>query len=78
MKAPKKKELGPPDSFHLSAAVGWLELGNPAEAEKELDGIGAAMQKLFAVQEVRWMILAEQRDWQRAFEVAQGITQIRP
>jgi hypothetical protein len=28
--------LDPPDTFHLSAAIGWLELGNWQEANEEL------------------------------------------
>jgi hypothetical protein len=31
--------LQPPDSHHLNAAVGWLELGNDIEATEELDKI---------------------------------------
>ncbi len=30
------KPLEPPDSFHLEAAMGWLELGNHLEANEEL------------------------------------------
>ena len=33
------KGLEPPDSIHLQAAQGWLELGNHLEADKELDEI---------------------------------------
>ena len=33
------KPLEPPDSFHLLAAQGWLELGNHVEANEELDKI---------------------------------------
>ena len=36
---PRMKSLGPPDSHHLSAAIGWLELGNVAEAGAELEKI---------------------------------------
>ena len=37
------KPLEPPDSFHLEAAVGWLELGNHLEANEELDQITASL-----------------------------------
>jgi len=33
------KPLSPPDSHHLSAATGWLELGNWQEANEELEEI---------------------------------------
>jgi hypothetical protein len=31
------KPLEPPDSIHLEAAQGWLELGNHIEADEELE-----------------------------------------
>ena len=31
------KPLEPPDSLHLQAAQGWLELGNHIEANEELE-----------------------------------------
>jgi hypothetical protein len=31
--------LEPPDSIHLQAAQGWLDLGNPIEANEELEKI---------------------------------------
>ena len=33
------KNLEPPDSLHLSAAEGWLGLGNQVEAFEELEKI---------------------------------------
>jgi hypothetical protein len=32
--------LEPPDSTHLQAAQGWLDLGNHIEANEELEEIG--------------------------------------
>ena len=31
--------LHPPDGFHVQVAQGWLELGNPIEADAELGKI---------------------------------------
>ena len=38
------KPLEPPDSHHLSAAIGWLGLGNVAEAGAELEKIAPQFQ----------------------------------
>ena len=35
----KIRPLAPPDSHHLLAAQGWLELGNHLEANAELEQI---------------------------------------
>jgi hypothetical protein len=37
------KPLEPPDSLHLEAAEGWLELGNHLEANEELENITPQM-----------------------------------
>ncbi len=70
--------LAPPDSFHLAAAQGWLELGNTAEAAFELDKIPAGLQRHFSVLDVRWMLLAEQREWAQALEIAGDMVQVCP
>ena len=36
------KPLAPPDTHHLRAALGWLELGNHVEANAELEQITRA------------------------------------
>ena len=36
------KPLQPPDTFHLLAAQGWMELGNHEEANEELELIDAS------------------------------------
>ncbi len=35
------RPVAPPDSLHLQAAQGWLELGNHIEANEELENIVA-------------------------------------
>ena len=64
--------LGPPDSHHLDAAVGWLGLGCTAEARAELDSIAAAQQKHPAVLEARWTLCAREERWGEALEIAQA------
>ena len=70
--------LEPPDTHHLSAAIGWLELGNPAEAEAELGKVNPACQQHPDVLEVRWLLCAEQRDWPAALTAARAILQAAP
>ncbi|MDB6067345.1 MAG: hypothetical protein JWR26_3553 [Pedosphaera sp.] len=70
--------LEPPHCFSLSAAVGWIELGNPAEAAAELDGIPAELQKNPAVLDVRWAICAEEKDWTGGFSVATALMDVAP
>lgn len=55
--------LNPPDSIHLEAAQGWLELGNHEEAFEELERIDAPLRAHPDVLEVRWDIYAEVENW---------------
>jgi hypothetical protein len=40
------KPLQPPDSHHVHAALGWLELGNHIEADAELDNIDGPLRRI--------------------------------
>jgi hypothetical protein len=62
--------LMPPDTHHLSAAMGWRELGNPSEAANEIARISPAFVNHPDVLEVRWEICAAQKSWDAALEVA--------
>ena len=64
------RSLEPPDSFHLEAAQGWLELGNPIEAEKELDRIAPQLRDHPHVLVVHWLVCAKAEKWSVAFEIA--------
>lgn len=68
----------PPDSFHLSAAVGWLELGNPAEAGEEIARISPALLDHPDVLEVRWDVCASGRSWDAAHAVAEALVRTAP
>ena len=48
------QKLEPPDTHCFSAAIGWLELGNLAEAKAELAQISPAQQEHPDVLEARW------------------------
>jgi tetratricopeptide (TPR) repeat protein len=72
------KTLEPPDRFRLSAAEGWLELGNLAEAQTELEQISAPLQDHPDVLEVRWEWLAVQHRWQEALEAGRRLLELAP
>ncbi len=71
-------KLEPPDSHHLRAAVGWMELGNPTEAGEELARISEANVEHPAVLEVRWELCASTRSWEAAFAVAEALVRVAP
>ena len=70
--------LEPPDSHHLRAAIGWIELGNGLEATDELEQITVALRSHPDVLEVRWRIGAQAKQWERCIELATALTQITP
>ena len=74
-----KASLQPPDSHHLQAAQGWIELGNPQEANKELDGIRPSLQTQHPeVLKVRWTIYVQTKQFQSALEVAKNLSALIP
>lgn len=60
----RRKPFSSPDSHHLRAAQGWLELGNHLEADKELDEITPQLRTHPDVLEVRWHIYAHAEKWE--------------
>jgi tetratricopeptide (TPR) repeat protein len=70
--------LEPPDTHYLLAAVGWLELGNSAEAGAELAHVSPACQEHPDVLEVRWSLSAQQGHWQEALQVSQALLRRAP
>jgi hypothetical protein len=70
--------LEPPEIHHLSAAVGWLGLGNVGEATVELAKIGPAFQNHPDVLELRWLICAEQSQWEEGLQIARSLLHHAP
>ena len=70
--------LEPPDSHHLSAAEGWLGLGNWQEANEELEEIAPALLAHPSVRVVRYEVYAKAGKWDMAAEIARALIQIRP
>ncbi len=70
--------IEPPDTFFLSAAIGWIELGDPAEAELELLRMSPHLTQHPDVLEVHWIILASRQAWDQGLAVAQQLCQKAP
>jgi Flp pilus assembly protein TadD len=72
------KTLEPPDSHHLDAAIGWLGLGCAGDALTELTLISPDNQNHSDVLEVRWTILAHEKQWCNALEIAEKELKFAP
>ncbi len=70
--------LEPPDTWYVSGALGWLGLGNPAEAEAELAQVSAGWQQHPDVLEVRWLVCAEQGKWTEGLQAARALIHAAP
>ena len=71
--SPKMQPLNPPDSHHLSAALGWLGLGNWQEANEELDKIAPALGTHQTVLEARYQVCAKAQNWNKAAQTAYAL-----
>ena len=72
------KPLEPPDSHHLSAAIGWLGLGNVVEAGAELEKIAPQFRSHPDVLVVQFDIHAAAGKWDAAAEIAGTLTRLEP
>ena len=73
-----KKILPPPNSHYLGSAIGWLELGNPAEALNELAQIESEYRDFPEVLEVKWQVFARSESWDKSLPVARAFCEIAP
>lgn len=72
------KTLEYPDRHRVNAAIGWIELGNVAEAKLEADAIslpGRAHPEAFLV---RWKVAARLENWSEAHRIATVFTKVVP
>ncbi len=72
------RKLEHPDTFHLQAALGWLELGNHLEADQELDNITSEFRAHPDVLEVRLEIYGKARRWEVCVDVANALIKLSP
>ena len=66
------------DKRHIEAAEGWIELGLPDDARKELEGLAPGSRTHPAVLEVRWQIAARLKQWGTCLELASALVQVVP
>jgi tetratricopeptide (TPR) repeat protein len=69
--APRMKQLEPPDTHHLDAAIGWLGLGCADDARDELKLISAGQQNHPDVLEMWWTLCVHEKDWPDALQIAE-------
>ena len=72
------KPLQPPDTFHLQAAQGWIELGNHEEANEELELIDAPLRVHPDVLEVRWFIYQKVENWELCKDIGSALVKLAP
>jgi len=72
------KRLSPPDSHHLKAAEGWLELGDPLQANEELEKIMPQLRVHPDALEIRWQIYAKEKKWEACVDIAATIVKFAP
>ena len=70
--------LEPPDSHVLSAALGWLGLGNLEEAEIEIKRLTRPATRHPDVLEFVWVLLSRREDWIAAAATAKSLKKIAP
>ena len=73
-----KHGLTPPDIHHLRAAEGWLGLGNPVEAERELAKLSVPLLSHPQVLGVTYQLYETTRQWERAAGTAELLCQVAP
>ncbi len=71
-------KLTHPDSFHLQAAQGWLELGNWLEANAELENISPQVRAHPDVLQVRCKIYNDAEQWDYLAEIAYSLCTMIP
>lgn len=67
-----------PNAFRFQAAQGWLELGLPLEAAKEIQEMDAHWRWNADVLEIIWSIHAALEEWQASLEVTNLLVAIAP
>ncbi len=72
------KPLEPPDSHHLSFALGWLGLGNWREAREDIGRISVAARSHPDVLEATREVFLKAGKWDMAAETAGAVAVLKP
>lgn len=67
-----------PDLHHVYAAIGWLELGAPAEAAVELEHVTFKTLSQHNVMLLRWKACARLENWPIALYLARTLVRVSP
>ena len=70
--------MQPPNSTHLNAAHGWLELGNYQEAFNELEEIEPEWRIHPDVLEARWLLYEMAEKWRVCIEISNTLGKMKP
>ncbi|MCS1407729.1 MAG: hypothetical protein M2R45_00889 [Verrucomicrobia subdivision 3 bacterium] len=66
------------NSVFLDEAIGWLGLGNLAEAEGQINRVAPQFVRHPDVLEVRWDISGRRREWDQALSIAERLVEGYP
>lgn len=75
---PDGQKISPPDSFHLSSAIGWMELGNPAEAAEELSSLSPLIANRVESLAFKWEVFSKLKRWPECLAIANNLVEIYP
>lgn len=70
------RQIEAPDIHFLNSAIGWLELGDTAEAQRDLEKVSFLTRYHPDVLIVRWKVHARAKDWPRALDIARALVRI--
>jgi predicted Zn-dependent protease len=72
------KPLPHAEILQLEAAEGWLMLGNPLEANEELEKIPSHFRYHPAVLAIRWQVFAAAQMWEAAWVISKALCETLP
>src|SRR5947209_7287044 len=70
--------FSPADQHHLSAAEGWLDLGDWRSANDELENVTPELRARPEVLALRWRVYSEAGHWELALAVAETLCDLTP
>ncbi len=74
----KLTQLQHPDTMHLEAAVGCIQLGDYDSANDELEKIRAEWRAHPDVLELRWLIYSHHEQWDACLDIASAVVKMAP
>ncbi|MDB6064067.1 MAG: hypothetical protein JWR26_275 [Pedosphaera sp.] len=72
------RAIEPPDSHHVKAAEGWLELGSPADARHELSRLSDQNLTHPYALAVGWVVVSRLGQWEAAARIGRMLVESAP